>query len=163
MSLHIAHLTIAWDEIFSLTKNIKSFQIISIGNFVVKTSVRNTLSAELISLLLRKFFAHIHLPSDGYLKTSLVFIQSNTRPNLYPKPSPNPYFHTKKRTGNDPALSVLQTEVFTTQLSRQIAEESLSGMIRCFYSRITSCLTRHLNILVFRRCVSALRFSSGKV
>ena len=163
MPLHIAHLTIAWDEIFSLTKNIKSFQIISIGNFVVKTSVRNTLSADLISLLLRKFFAPIHLPSDGYLKKFLVFIQSNTRASLYPKPSPNPYFHRKKRTGIDPALSVMLTEVFTTQLTRQIAEESLSGMIRCFYSRITSCLTRHLTILVFPHCVLALRFSSGKV
>ena len=29
-----------------------------------------------------------------------------------------------RRTGIDPALCVLQTEAFTTQLSRQIAEES---------------------------------------
>ena len=53
-----------------------------------------------------------------------MFLQSDMRPNPYPKLALTLVFTSKNRTGIDPALSVLQTEAFTTQLSRQIAEES---------------------------------------
>ena len=91
---------------------------------MVKTSVRNTLSAGSISVLVRKFFAHIYLPSDRYLKRFWCSYRVTTGLTLTLNLALTLVFTSKNRTGIDPALSVLQTEAFTTQLSRQIAEES---------------------------------------
>ena len=51
----------------------------------------------------------------------------------------------QRKTGIDPALSILQGEVLTTQLSIvRLQRNRLSGMTRCFYLRISLCLARYL-------------------
>ena len=69
----------------------------------------------------------------------------------------------KKNRNRSCAQRILQGEVFTTQLSSQIAEEQTiwNDLMFLFKDKLMSDeVSNHLS---FRHCVSALRFSSAKV